>query len=110
MNYRVKNKLIEAICNSKTLYVKDTGVKVNVIYYGTDLHEVGRDYKTKLEYCNIEFVDIPTTKCLKQLVKFHVRDGDNPGTMYSSATILLENLSLTPFETKAAKLLYKPRK
>lgn len=110
MNYKLKNKIIESIIKCQPLYIKDTGVKVKVTYYGSDLREFGTRSRNALQYCNIDFLTSPTTKALKMLVSVHVREANKSDTMDCIGTILLDNLSLTPYDTKAAKLLFKKSK
>ncbi len=107
MNYRTKNKLIQAICKGQTLYIRDTGIAVRVDYFGSDLREDFRGRNRRIEHpCNIEFLTPPTTKALKLFNKWHIKRNSHSGKMELDGTINLEHLSLKPFETKAAKVLY----
>jgi hypothetical protein len=106
MNYRTKNKIIEAICKGKTLFIKDTGIAVAVTYFGSDADEfrVGRNDKNR--YCHIEFISPPTMSSLTKFKNYHIKKNSHSGKMELDGTIDISNLSLTPYESKAGKLLY----
>jgi hypothetical protein len=106
MNYKTQNKIIEAICKGKNLFIKNTGIVVLVDYYGTDLLEFRRRGPDRRQFCNIEFLTTPTTKALKLLEKFHIKKNSHSKTMELDGVINLDLLSLSPYESKAGKLLY----
>ncbi len=113
MNWRTRDKIIAAICKGEHLYIKDTGIKVSVDYFGTDLVDgLWRAPKNKKvdEPCNIEFLDAPTHKALQKLIKYHIRKNSHSKTMEVEGTIGIKELSLTPFESKGAKILYEKSK
>lgn len=109
MNYKTKNKLIEHICKGKPLFIKDTGVKVEVDYFGTDMNEF-RSRNSREDYCQVDMITPPTTKALKLFEKFHIKRNSHTKEMEIEGTIKLRNLSLSPYETKAAKVLYEKKK
>lgn len=109
MNYITKNKLIEQICRGKPVFIKDTGVAVEVDYFGTDLYEF-RNRDSKELFCNVNIIGIPTTKALHLFEKFHIKKNSHTNNMELDGTIKLSNLSLSPYETKAGKVLYEKKK
>ena len=111
MNWRIRDKLIHAICKGEALYIKNTGTKVAVDYYGFDIDGglLGRrsSNNKRTDYpCHIVFLSVPTKKALTLCDKFHIKRNSITHNMEVDGTISLENLSLTPFESKGAKLLY----
>lgn len=112
MSYRNKNKIIEAICRGDILYIKNTGIAVTVTYFGTD---VGTDWTTrkikKVEnLCEIEFINTPTRKALDLCEKFHIKRNTVSKKIELDGYIKIINLSISPFEGKAAKVLYEKNK
>jgi len=108
MNYRAKNKLILAICSGTNLYIRDTGVAVQVEYYGTDLNARFLDRKSTAKglLCNVTVVGTPTTKSLKVFEAFHIKKNSHTKIVETDGLISLEHLSLSPYESKAGKILY----
>jgi hypothetical protein len=112
MNWRYRDKLIAAICNGDHLYIRDTGIRVSVDYFGTDIADNswrGSKSKRSDDPCNIEFVDKPTHKALQKLIKYHIKRNSHSKTMELDGTIHLRELSLTPYESKGAKILYEKK-
>lgn len=117
MNWRYRDKIIEAIYKNEPLYIKSTGVKVFVDYFGTDsrntLDRYNSSRKKQLdEYsrCHIVFESAPNMKALKSCLTFHIKRNSHSKTIEVNAEIGISNLSLTPYETKAAKVLYEKQK
>lgn len=114
MNWRTRDKIIQAICKGEFLYIKDTGIKVSVDYYGSDidggLFGVRNSNHRRADYpCHIIFSQAPTKKALTLCNKFHIKRNSVSNSMEIDGVISLENLSLTPYETKGAKLLYEKK-
>lgn len=109
MNYREKNKIIEQICKGKSLFIKDTGITVEVEYFGSDMREFNRNEKEEL-FCQVTLTGIPTNKALSFFEKFNIKRNSVSNEMELDGVIKLTNLSITPFETKAAKVLYGKNK
>lgn len=113
MNYRVKNKIIDAICKGKNLFIKDTGIEVMVEYLGTDLQELrvrGRSVGSKDFHCSVLFVTPPTVGVLKLFKKYDIIRNSHSQTVEAKGNISIEHLSLIPYEGKAGKLLYGKKK
>jgi hypothetical protein len=104
-----RNKLLQAICKGDILFIKDTGVKVKVEYFGSDLSDYRTRNRDKREFCNIELLDSVTTKAIKLFHKYDIKRNNTTGKMELDAVIDIKNLSLTPYESKAGKLLYEKR-
>jgi hypothetical protein len=109
MNYRTKNKVIAGICNGGVLFIKDTGIKVLVSYFGTDNNEFRKSDRDGKQYCNIELVGTPTSKVLKLFRQYHIKRNSSSGVMELEGVIDLTHLSITPYESKAGKLLYEKK-
>jgi hypothetical protein len=116
MNYKAKNKIVEAICKDTPLFVKGTGVRVKVDYFGTDLDEfrvsLGRKQSKAKDvrlFCNVEFVGSPTPKALKLFQRYHIKRNSVSDKMELDGVIDIENLSTTPYDSKAAKVLYEKK-
>lgn len=105
MNWRKRDKLIEAMVNNKDLYIVNTGVKISVEYFGSSDN---RDYRGRIITApvKIEFLTSPTSKALKLCKNFQIRKNGMTKKMELAAEIDLNNLSLTPYEGKIAKLVY----
>lgn len=115
------NKIISAIFNESPLYIKDTGVKV-------ELHSVNH-VQEMIKQGNIlnhsygvrvDFIDKPTVQALEKLLNYDIyhtkhnglrhngADKAIVGTNYTLAgNIDILNLSLYPFETPGAKILHQ---
>ena len=106
MNYRTKNKIIEAICKGKTLFIKDTGIAVCIEYFGTDIDEFRNGRNDRKQYCQVEFISSPTVTSLTKFKSYHIKKNSHSGKMELNGTIDITNLSLVPYESKAGKLLY----
>ena len=111
----MRDKIIEAMYKNEPLYIKGTGVKVSVDYFGTDSADrLGFTSRRKNldEYskCHIQFESAPNMKALKMCNVFHIKKNSHSKTMELDAHINISNLSLTPYETKAAKVLYEQAK
>lgn len=114
MNWRERDRIIEAMYRNEPLFIRDTGVAVAVDYFGTDTRlSGGRDSWTKAKAVDefslvkIEFQSPPTLKALKKCDRFHIKRNSHSKTMELDAEIDIKNLSLTPYESKAAKVLYE---
>jgi hypothetical protein len=110
MNWRLRDKIIEAICTDKPLYIKDTGIKVEVDYFGTDIDRFRSRGKPPIEEVRVTMVNTPTAKALKLFKEWHIKKNSHSKTMELDGVIELKNLSLTPFESKGAKILYAKKK
>jgi hypothetical protein len=115
MNWRTRDKIIEAMYKNEPLYIRDTGVKVSVDYFGTDTRDsLGFSGRKKDfdEYskCHIQFDSPPNMKALKMCKTFHIKKNSHSNTMELDAHIDISKLSLTPYETKAARVLYEQAK
>ncbi len=109
----MRDKLIEAMFRNETLYIKDTGVKVSIDYFGSDLSRDSgfRTSRTVRDYLvKVEFETAPSMKALKLCTKYHIKKNSHTKKMEMDAEVELDNLSLYPFETKGAKLLYGKEK
>lgn len=107
MNWRVRNKLIEQICLGNTLFIKDTGVRVFVDYFGSDFDGLR---SSRFDLCKVIFHDKPTHKALKQMRRFHIRRNSHSKAVDVDGEITIDKLSLTPYESKGAKVLYEKKK
>ena len=111
-------KVLEQILKVEPVYVKDTGIKVLVT--DIDFHEGQTNITGR-----IKFLDIPTKKVLLKChqVNIDVRENTPIRSLGSppspqpptydvavNAIIFIDRLSVTPYETKAAKILYKNQK
>lgn len=112
MNWRKKDKLIEAMFKNIPLYIINTGVQIEVDYFGSELeHSTFRNNNpNKFHICKIEFITTPTIKSLKLCKQYHIKKNSSSNKMEFDAEISLDNLSLFPFEGKAAELIYKKDK
>lgn len=114
MNWRERDRIVEAMFKNEALYIRNTGVQVHVDYFGTDTRSNTGWNRTKTldEYskCVIEFATPPTLKALKLCRTFHIKRNSHSKTMELNGEIDIKNLSLTPYETKAAKVLYEKQK
>jgi len=110
MNYRDRNKVIEAISKDNPLFIKGTGVQIKVDYFGTDMEDFrlrGRGQKQdKRLFCNIDFMTPPTNKVLKRLVKYHFKRNSHTNQMEISGVICIDELSTVPHNSRAGELLY----
>ena len=106
-------RVMENILKAEPVYIKESGIKVVV----TDIdHHKG----AKAIFCKIDFIDVPSKKVLLKCENFSidVRDVSLPVSLNSpapakqykissNAVINMDHLSTTPYETKAARILYK---
>ena len=110
----MRDKIIEAMYKNKPLYIRGTGVKVFIDYFGSDTRTNTGWNRTKNldEYskCMIEFATPPNMKALKLCRAFHIKRNSHSKTMELNGEIDIKNLSLTPYETRAAKVLYEQEK
>lgn len=112
--------VLDNVLRAEPVYVKGTGIRVLV----TDI-DYNRGQKTV--HGRIKFLDTPTKKTLLKCEQcsIDVREvnrpagplGSVPAIPYTptyetiiNSVIDLDNLSVTPYETKAAKILYKKQK
>lgn len=113
MNWRERDSIIKAMCEGKPLYIKNTGVKISVDYFGSDLGEDRWSTRKKKHISRpvkVEFETAPSLKALKMCRKYHIKKNSHSKTMELDAEIELDNLSLSPYENRAAKLLYEKKK
>lgn len=114
-------KLLDSVLKAEAVYVKGTGIRVLV----TDI-----DYNKgqRSVHGRVKFLDVPTKKAVQmcEQVNIDVRENSRPVNTLGggnqptaqipnfditvNSIIDLDNLSTTPFETKAAKILYKKQK
>lgn len=106
LNWRLRDKIIYAIFKGQSLFIKNTGVKVSVEHFGDDNDDWGRN-KYRRDSCKIVFETTPTTKALKLVSNYSIHKNSHSQTVDTNANIDLYNLSLTPFETPSARLLYE---
>ena len=106
MNYRTKDKIIEALITSKEVYLKNTGISV-----GLDFMESDRFSKLKnTSYCTIYCLTTPTSSALKLFNTFHISKNRISNIVECCGCIEIKNLSLVPYESRAGKLLYSKKK
>lgn len=109
-------KILNNVLTAEPLFIMGTGTKVLV----TDM-----DYREgqREVYARIKFIDTPDKKTILKCHEFavDVRENNRPPTALGQAPapyiptysisinclINIEKLSTTPYETKAAKILYK---
>ena len=109
LNWRLRDKIIHAIFKGQSLFIKNTGVKVTVEHFGDDNDEWG-DSRHKRDSCKIVFESAPTTKALKLVNNYTMHKNCHTNLVETNANIDLYNLSLIPFETASAKILYEKSK
>lgn len=111
MNWKKRDKIIEAIYKNEPLFIKDTGVKVSVDYFGTDTDKFGSFGKkpTAVDKCQISFETAPTMKALKACTSYHIKKNSHTKKIELDAQIEIDKLSILPYESKAAKILYKQK-
>lgn len=114
MNWRVRDKILETLFEGKEVYIKDTGVKITLDYFGSDLERnnyfVSSPSKKRAKEeiaCKVNFVSKPTLKALKKCKSFHVRQNSHLRVVEIEGIIEVKELSLYPFETNSAKVLFK---
>ena len=117
MNWRQRDRIIEAMFRNEPLYIRDTGVAVTVEYFGTGTRLgssntpwTKRKKVDEFSLAKIEFQSAPTIKALKLCNRFHIKRNSHSKTMELEAEIDIKNLSITPYETNAAKVLYEQTK
>lgn len=113
-------KILGAVLSAETLYVTSTGTKVLVT--DIDYHKGQREVLAR-----VKFIDAPDKKTILKCEQFNVdvREVNSPPTPLGqlpppshipvyrvdiTAVVNIENLSTLPYETKAAKILYKKTK
>jgi hypothetical protein len=108
MDWRVRDKLIEAMFKNEPLYIRDTGVKVSIDYFGTDEHPsfTRASDEKRMPRVKIVFDSAPNMKALKMCKKYHIKKNSHSKIMELDAEIDLDKLSLYPFESDGAKVLY----
>mgnify|MGYP001567576444 CR=1 FL=1 len=104
LNWRLRDKLIHAIFKGQSLFVKNTGVKVSVEHFGDNDDWTTNSYRK--DSCKIVFETVPTSKALRLVNNYSIHKNCHSNTVETNANISLHNLSLSPFETPSAKLLY----
>lgn len=109
LNWRLRDKIISAIFRGSSLFIKNTGVKVSVEHFGEDVDDYVRN-RYRRDSCKIVFETTPTTKALRLVNNYSIHKNSHSNTVGTNANIDLYNLSLSPFETASAKLLYEKSK
>ena len=109
LNCKLRDKIIARIFMGNYLFIKNTGVRVSVENFGDDIGEYAVNRNGR-DYCKITFETTPTTKALKLVNNYNIYKNTQSNTVSTNASIDLHNLSLSPFETEAAKLLYDKSK
>ena len=121
-NNKVRN-IMDNILKAEPLYIMGTGTKVmvtNIEYYqGQDDGRLSKHNKEDV-LASIKFIDPPDKKTIMKCEQFtvNVREQNGPSVVNGpppitthrvdiNSVIKIENLSTTPYETKAAKILYK---
>lgn len=124
---------MDAILKAEPLFVIGTGTKVlvtNIEYYqGQDDDRLTKKNREDV-LARIKFVDIPDKKTIMKCEQFTVNVRETPQVSHNTistnsspgqvvvtqpsgyrvdvdSVISIDNLSTTPYETKAAKILYK---
>lgn len=103
LNWRLRDRIINAIFKGNSLFIKNTGVKVSVEQFGEDVDDWTYN-KRRRDTCKIVFETTPNSKALRLLRNYSISKHNN--VVSTNATIDLYNLSLSPFETSSARLLY----
>jgi len=104
------NKILQALFLGEPVYIKNTGVQVELDYMGKDIHRFSDDRNIKkslFEIVKIDFVSVPNIEALKLLENFDVLKNSVSKKVSGSGIIKLENLSLQPYESEAANVLFK---
>lgn len=113
---------MELVIKGEPVYVKDTGIRVIVLDFNWTRH---RSHKGML--VQIHFEDIPSRNAILKCDTFHVRghrarpcnglggqivqpSNPTPASVDMEAHIKFDDLSDIPYESKAAKTLYKKTK
>lgn len=109
LNWRLRDKIIQAIFKGQNLFIKNTGVKISVEHFGNDGDFWPRS-RERRDTCKIVFESVPTGKALKLVNDYSIHKNSHTNSVNSCANIDLYNLSLIPFETASAKLLYDKTK
>lgn len=125
-NNKVRN-VIDNILKAEPLYIIGTGTKVlvtNIEYYqGQDDGRLSKNNKEDV-LASIKFIDPPDKKTIMKCEQFNVNVRETPQVnsvgsqgvqqlqpaghrVDVNSVVKIENLSTTPYETKAAKILYK---
>lgn len=112
MNYHAKRKIVDAICRDETLFIKNTGVSVKILEYcSPDRSDYsGRRLRKVLELCNVQFLKPANKKSLSLCNKFTICRDSNSNKLEVTADVEIKNLSLYPYESKGAKVLYDKTK
>jgi len=127
-------KILASIISAEPLYVTGTGTKVLVTHIdynksGFDEDRLGGSSKGSEVLARIKFLDIPDKKTIMKCEQFSVDIRESPQVAHNTVSntgapgavitqpggyrvdvnsiINIDNLSTTPYETKAAKILYK---
>jgi len=105
--------VMEMVLKGEIVYIKNTGVRVFV-------QDINYHRGQKKDFSvQIRFEDTPSKKAIELCENFHVRANRGPNSLNSSsvysnvtvdAHIKFTCLSAIPYETKAAKTLYKKQK
>ena len=105
--YTNREKVIKFILENKTLYIKNTGVPVEVTYFGTDSF-FGSHRSSQLPLCAIEVQPSKgSLKAIKLMHKYHIKKNSHDKKIELEGYISIDNLSTIPFENKTSKILFK---
>lgn len=109
MKLTLSEKILTAVCKNEKLYIKNTGVEILVISFGDNTKIYNKS--DKMTNCfKIEFLTIPTKKALALCKNIEFALNRSTGKIEGEALIPMSDVSLTPYEGKAAKILYEKTK
>lgn len=104
--------ILDKVLKAEPVYIKGTGIRVLIT--DIDFHKGQKSVSGR-----VKFLDTPTKKALMKCEQCNIdvrEDGRPLGApspvpptynVAVNSVIDLDNLSVTPYETKAAKILYK---
>ncbi len=123
MRKRKKNRytkrekgILSSILLGDPIYIKNTGVEISIL-------QIDKDYYRKIPYIHAQFKDNPTADILLDSAEFRLHNNKGGGRLGNNIVQLpneplyqgqiqltLDRLSTSPYETRAAKILYKRKK
>lgn len=110
--------ILSSILLGHPIFIKNTGVEVTV-------GQIEKDYYKFIPEVQVHMKSNPTPEAIMASVNCRLNNNHMPHRLKSTAvghpvepepnfvgqmTVKLENLSTSPYETKAARILYKKRK
>lgn len=103
------NKILQALFLGEPVYIKNTGVQVELDYMGKDIHRFRetQNERNVFEVVKVNFITVPNIKALKLLEYFDVLKNSVSNQVTGSGLVKLNNLSLQPYEGETAKILFK---